>query len=390
VPTSAGEAGRLVVSPSAARDGSRRDLTEIMVGFARALRHVGLLADTSRIQLMMSALDTLDVTRPSDAYWAGRLTMCADPDDLVVYDRAFVRYFADGVRTARGCHNVTATRLTAAAFEVRNAASAPVDHGSGARFSVRASRYELLRHKDIAALTNSERAELNQLIKLLAPRVSRLRSRRYRPAPTGPLDRTNSLRQMIRAGGEPNRLRHQRRRMAPRRLVLLIDISGSMAPYADALLRFGHAAVRASPCRTEVFTIGTRLTRLTGQLRGQDPDRALKDAGKAVPDWRGGTRLGDTLKAFSDSWGQRGVARGATVVLCSDGWERGDPSSLSGELIRLRRLANSLLWVNPHKGKSGFAPSTGGMVAALPHIDALVAGHTLAALEELVRVIGDA
>jgi uncharacterized protein with von Willebrand factor type A (vWA) domain len=172
--------------------------------------------------------------------------------------------------------------------------------------------------------------------------------------------------------------------------VLLIDVSGSMAPYADALLRFGHAAVRASAARTEVFTLGTRLTRVTRQLRNRDPERALVAAGNAVPDWSGGTRLGETLKAFSDRWGQRGVARGSVVVLCSDGWERGDPTVLGEQVARLRRLAHAVIWVNPHKGKHGFAPVTGGMVAALPYLDALVAGHSLAALEELVQVIADA
>jgi uncharacterized protein with von Willebrand factor type A (vWA) domain len=169
-----------------------------------------------------------------------------------------------------------------------------------------------------------------------------------------------------------------------------MDVSGSMTPYAEALLRFAHAATRAAPARTESFTLGTRLTRVTRELRLRDPDRALAAAGRAVPDWSGGTRLGDTLKAFSDRWGQRGLARGAVVVLCSDGWERGDPTELGEQVRRLARLAHAVVWVNPHKGKDGFAPATGGMVAALPHIDSLVAGHSFAALEELVQVIADA
>jgi hypothetical protein len=195
---------------------------------------------------------------------------------------------------------------------------------------------------------------------------------------------------MLRDGGEPGVLARRRRRTRPRRLVVLIDVSGSMAPYADAMLRFAHSATRAAPNRTEVFTVGTRLTRITRQLRLRDPDRALAAVGQAIPDWSGGTRLGDTLKAFTDRWGQRGVARGAVLLLCSDGWERGDPAELGEQVARLARLTHALVWVNPHKGKDGFAPVTGGMVAALPHVDNLVAGHSFAALEELVQVIADA
>jgi uncharacterized protein with von Willebrand factor type A (vWA) domain len=163
-----------------------------------------------------------------------------------------------------------------------------------------------------------------------------------------------------------------------------------MEPYADTLLRFAHAAVRVAPFGTEVFTLGTRLTRITRELRRRDPDAALSAAGAAIPDWSGGTRLGDSLKAFLDQWGQRGVARGAVTVLCSDGWERGDPALLGEQLARLARLSHRVVWVNPHKGKDGYAPITGGMLAALPHIDDLVAGHSLAALERLVEVIAEA
>ena len=195
---------------------------------------------------------------------------------------------------------------------------------------------------------------------------------------------------MLRHGGEASRLQPAAAPARPRRLVLLIDVSGSMAPYADALLRFAHAASRCRPAGTEMFTVGTRLTRVTRELRLRDPDAALAAAGRAMPDWSGGTRLGDVLKAFLDRWGQRGVARGAVVVLCSDGWERGDPAELGQQLARLARLAHRVVWVNPHKGRDGFAPVTGGMLAALPHIDDLVAGHSFAALEELADVIAHA
>jgi uncharacterized protein with von Willebrand factor type A (vWA) domain len=163
-----------------------------------------------------------------------------------------------------------------------------------------------------------------------------------------------------------------------------------MAPYADALLRFAHAAARVAPANTEVFTMGTRLTRVTRQLRLRDPQLALDAAGAAIPDWSGGTLLGEALRAFLDLWGQRGTARGAVVVVASDGWERGDATLLGEQMQRLARLAHKVVWVNPHRGKSGFAPATGGMMAALPHLDELVAGHSFEALRRLAEVIGDA
>ena len=195
------------------------------------------------------------------------------------------------------------------------------------------------------------------------------------------------MRRALHDGGEVTRLLRRRRAPRPRRVVLLIDVSGSMSPYADALLRFAHAAVRARPASTEVFTIGTRLTRVTRELRLRDPDKALAASGSAIPDWSGGTRLGEVLKAFLDRWGQRGTARGAVVVLCSDGWERGGTELLAEQMVRLRRLAHAVVWVNPHKGRSGYEPLTGGMVAALPSIDHFVSGHSMAAFEELTGVI---
>jgi uncharacterized protein len=198
------------------------------------------------------------------------------------------------------------------------------------------------------------------------------------------------MRIMLRAGGEPIVLARWRRRQKPRRLVLLVDVSGSMAPYADWLLLFAHAAVRVRPYATEVFTVGTRLTRVTRALRLRDPDAALAAAARTVPDWSGGTRLGESLRAFLDRWGQRGAARSAVVVIFSDGWERGGAELLGEQAARLRRLAHAVVWVNPHKGKEGFTPETAGMLAALPYVDALVGGHSAQALTDLVAVLADA
>ena len=178
-------------------------------------------------------------------------------------------------------------------------------------------------------------------------------------------------------------------------MVLLVDVSGSMSPYADALLRLSHRFVvstgsTSGGSRTEVFTIGTRLTRVTRAMRLRDADRAIVAAGETVPDWSGGTRLGETLRIFLDRWGQRGLARGAVVVIFSDGWERGDTTLLSQQMRRLHSLAHRVVWVNPHVGKDGYQPVQQGIVAALAHVDDFVAGHSLATFEELIEVVADA
>jgi uncharacterized protein with von Willebrand factor type A (vWA) domain len=243
----------------------------------------------------------------------------------------------------------------------------------------------VLRHRDVATLDAAERAQLDRLLAAFSLRGRSRRSARRRPARRGAVDPHRTVREMLRHGGEPALLRRHARVDRPRRVVLLVDVSGSMGPYADALLRFAHAAVRGR--RTEVFTIGTRLTRVTRELSHRDPDLAMAAVAEAVPDWRGGTRLGELLRAFLDRFGQRGMARGAVVVLLSDGWERGDPALLAEQMRRLHRLAHRVVWANPLKARPGYAPLAAGMAAALPSVDAFVAGHSLAALERLAAVV---
>ena len=363
-----------------------RDVTEVLLGFARTLRHAGVPASPERVQAMLAAADALEVTAASGVYWAGRLTLCAEPDDLPTYDAAFSAYFQDGTLRPRATAQPMQRRL-AMPFGVDTPGT--LEDGETSELS-RASEVEVLRHRELLALSATERDELRRLLALLAPAPAPRRSRRHRPARRGTVDPARTVRQMLRHGGEPARLARRARRTRPRRLVLLIDVSGSMAPYADALVRFAHAAVRRRPTSTEVFTVGTRLTRITRPLRHRDPDAALKACGRAIPDWSGGTRLGEALKAFLDRWGQRGLARQAVVVLFSDGWERGDPALLAEQMLRLSRFAHRVIWVNPHKGKVGYAPLAGGMAAALPHVDDFVTGHSFAALEELVAVIAHA
>ena len=352
-----------------------------LTAFARSLRERGVAADASRVVAAAGALDHVDVLDEAQVYWTTRLTLCSEPDDLPRFDAAFAEWFGSGPRPAQ-------TEVHAPAGSGSGSGSA--DGGAGPAERVVATTLETLRTRDVAGLSAAERAEVRRLIALLAPSAGTRRSVRRRPGGRVGVDPVRTMRTMLRAGGEPVVLAHWRRREKPRRLVLLVDVSGSMAPYADWLLLFAHAAVRVRPFATEVFTVGTRLTRVTRALRLRDPDAALRAAAQTVPDWSGGTRIGESLRAFLDRWGQRGAARGAVVVILSHGGERGGAELLGQQAARLRRLAHTVVWVNPHKGKEGFTPETAGMLAALPYVDALVAGHSAQALADLVAVLAEA
>ena len=362
-----------------------------LVGFTAVLRGAGVPVTTDRVAAFLAALDELDVTSRWQTYWAGRLTLCADPDDLHRYDQAFEEWFAE----RRGGHTkITDERKPPPPKLASLDPSAGQDGEDGGddatTIRARASGAETLRHHDLADLTAAEREHLRKLLALLRPDPPTRPSRRRRAARHGGPDPGRTLRAALRNGGEVRALLRRDHSRRPRKIVLLVDVSGSMEPYADALLRFAHVVSRRSPASVETFTLGTRLTRVTRELRMRDADHALHAAGKAIPDWSGGTRLGEVLRAFIDRWGQRGAARRAVVVVFSDGWERGEPVLLGEQMARLRRLAHKIIWVNPHAGKDGYAPVQGGIVAALPYLDGLLAGHSLATLEELLRVMRDA
>jgi uncharacterized protein with von Willebrand factor type A (vWA) domain len=363
------------------------DATDSLVGLGRTLRASGVDASPERVQAAVSALAALDPGRREDVYWAGRLTLCGTPDDLARYDAVFDAYFGD-----RPGSIVRRQRVPRRAVPVRADGDAPpagADDGDGEQVAgtAAASSVEQLRHRDVAKLTARERAELHRLLAALSLRGQQRLTRRRRPSPSGAVDPSRTLRAWLRAGGEPARLLRHRATPRPRRVVLLVDVSGSMDAYADALLRFAHAAVRRGAGSTEVFVLGTRLARVTREMAHRDPDVALTRVHEVCPDAGGGTRLGVLLKEFLDRWGQRGTARGAVVVVLSDGWERDDPALLGEQVQRLRRLAHRVVWSNPRKAAPGFAPVAGGMAAALPHVDDFVEGHSLAAYEHLARVV---
>ena len=250
-----------------------------------------------------------------------------------------------------------------------------------------ASEEEALAHKNFQSLNADELALLYKLmvrLQLATPERTTRRKKRGRRGEH--MDMRRTLRRSLHTGGDPIVLSRKRRRVHPRRLVLLCDISGSMEPYARAYLQFLHAA-RATGPYAEAFVFATRLTRLTRQLAGRNPQRAIRRATEAAPDWSSGTRIGDALKEFNDRYGRRGMARGSVIVILSDGWERGDTELVGREMQRLSRLAYRIVWVNPRVAAQNFAPKAGGLMAALPYCDALVSGHTLKSLEEVADAI---
>jgi uncharacterized protein with von Willebrand factor type A (vWA) domain len=354
-----------------------------VAGFAHALAVAGLPVVSDALATYTRALREIDLGDPRQVYWAGRATLCRSADDIPRYDQVFENWFGGTVpsRAPQPAHQPRSSRI--AALDATGAADTI---GDAPQLRVAADDTEILRHRDIADLSAAERAHLAELIAALNPRPATRPALRMRPSRRGRIDPRRTVRHMLAAGGEPVRPRRHRKTTRPRRIVLLLDVSGSMSPYADALLRFAHVVARKNPA-TEVFSLGTRMTRLSRALRTRDPELALAAAGRAVPDWAGGTRLGETLRAFLDRWGRRGLARGAVVVVFSDGWERGEPILLAEQMAALRRLAHAVLWVNPHAGAESYLPVQSGIAAALPFIDRLLAGHSLATLQELLDEI---
>jgi uncharacterized protein len=297
-----------------------------------------------------------------------------------------------------GLTGVVTTQLQAPPPEIMLATDDEDDESSddgdestvdGPIVEVRWSAVEVLRHKDFSECSDDELEQLHQLMVGLRWTAQTRPSRRLKPTRrrTRRPDLNRTVRLAMSTGGEPIRMAYKDTDRRPRRLVLLVDVSGSMESYARALLRFAHAAV-VGRARVEAFTIGTRLTRVTRELQSRDPDAALKAAGASVQDWSGGTRLGDTLRVFNDEWGVRGMARGANVVILSDGWDRGESDELAAQMERLHRVTHQLIWVNPLKYTPGYAPLAKGMAAALPHVDSFVEGHAYESLERLAAVIG--
>lgn len=356
------------------------DLAAQLTGFARVLRAAGVAADTSRVIAGARALAEFQPLGPAEVYWATRLTFCSRPSDLELFDAAFRGWFGAEPPTRDG-HGGELTIVPATAVAAGDGTPA---NPAEAVEAFAAGRQEHLTRRDLAELSPAERVEVNSLIALLAPGPKPRRSVRHEAGGHRQLDNGRTLRTILRTGGELAYLEHRRPVHRPGRLVLLLDVSGSMADYSDALLRFAHAAVRAGPATTEVFTLATRLTHITRELLAADPQAAINKVGQVRSDWRSGTLLATTLRAFLREWGGRSAVRSAVVALFSDGWSGEGPDQVAEQAARLSRLARFLIWADPD-AVPGYRPSAPGLVRSLPAIDALVPAGSFEALRALAE-----
>jgi uncharacterized protein with von Willebrand factor type A (vWA) domain len=379
------------------------DLPAVAAAFSRRLHDAGVPVTAERAAWFAQALAAVEPISRRRLYWTARGVFVTENAQVRAFDAVFASVFDAAPAPEDQAATENAPADSAPADEPRRTAKGAPRSGATPSDSadarstestteeipvpVLASDEEVLRTKRFDALSPEELARLYGLmthIRLATPARRTRRAERDRHGER--IDMRRTLRGSLRTAGDPIRLARRRRRIVPRRLVMLCDISGSMEPYARAYLQFLTCAAGAGP-NAEAFVFATRLTRLTRALASRNPERAIQRAATAAPDWSSGTRIGDALKTFNDRHGRRGMARGAVIVILSDGWERGDPALVAREMQRLRRVAHRIVWVNPRVSAKGFEARAAGLVAALPHCDALVSGHTLRALDEVVDAI---
>jgi len=389
-----------------------------LLAFGRRLREAGLPVGTGQVLSLVEAVAAVGPRRRDDVYHAAKATLVTRPEQIPVFDAEFARFWRlllgaepkplEAFAASEAPEQVPAPRAdrrkapptdaaTAAAEERQTLAVSEAAEGTAGEtedlevpaedvllFSAR----EVLRRKDFSQCTPEEIAEARRIIEGMDWRLGKRRTRRRVKAKQGEtIDPRATLRRSLRHGGVPLDLRRQRRKERTRPLVLICDISGSMDRYARLLLRFVHALGQGLEA-TEVFVFGTRLTRITRELRRRDVDRAISDVVSSVEDWSGGTRIGEAIKTFNFRWSRRVLRSGATVVIISDGWDRGDPALLAREMARLQRSCRRLVWLNPLLGAAGYQPLTQGMRAALPYVDEFLPVHNLRSLEALAELLG--
>ena len=370
-------------------DGGVTRVLPALAGFGRELRAAGLRVGTGQVVSFCEGLAHLDPTDLRDLYWSGRACLVSRHDDLAAYDNAFAHYF---LGDAGPRHLVPSDGSPPADVNQARPDSFVPAPGSERRPDAEsvgqsASEVELLRDKDFADCDPDELAAIGRLMAGLVIATPKRKTRRTERAKKGDRpDLRRAWRTHVRHGDADLRLPRRRARLRARPLVLLLDVSGSMSSYSRALLQFAYAVARG-PSRVEVFCFGTRLTRVSGALARRDPDEALRRAAETVVDWQGGTRIGESIREYLRTWAWRGGFRGAVVVVCSDGLERGDPDVLGASMARLSRLAHRVIWVNPLNAGPAYEPATRGMRAAVSHIDLLVSGHNLASLAGLGAVL---
>ncbi len=373
-------------------------LGEVAAHFGAALRAGGLAVSPEREARFALAVELVRPLSLAELAAVGRLTLVTDRAQLQLFNQLFdgvFRGLLDPAESRGQAGELLPTESSQRQAESRGSASGRPSgarpgeeegESGGDRLLGLASSEERLAHQDFAECSEGELDRLAELAAQLPLAVPTRRSRRRRRhSRGGRVDLRSTLAGARRTGAEPVRLVRSARRPRPRRLVMIADVSGSMEPYTRIYLHLFHAAVRAA--RAEAFVFATRLTRLTSELAERDPDLALRRAGAAAEDWAGGTRIGEAVAEFNDRWGRRGLARGAVVVVVSDGWEGANPARLGEEMGRLSRMAHRIVWVNPRSASPTFRPETAGMAAALPHVDQLVSGHSLVALHRLLEAI---
>jgi uncharacterized protein with von Willebrand factor type A (vWA) domain len=379
----------------------------VAAGFCAALHAAGMAVGPDRAERFSRAITIVRPAALRELYWCGLATLVSDPAQIETFAQVFAAVFGGLVDQAEqrgdpasgplpalpplGAKPGSAARLAAAGVD------RPMDAGSRGQRAEREARRPLraiataaerLAGRDFAELTPDELPLLVWLMRELALVTPSRRTRRYRRRSAGHrTDLRSTLRRARRTGGEPLLLVRGARRTRSRRLVVLCDISGSMEPYARAMLQLLYCATGGA--RAEVFAFATRLTRLTATLTTADPAAALLRAGQAAPDWSGGTRIGAALKEFNDRYGCRGMARGAVVLIISDGWETGDPARVGVEMARLSRVAYRIVWANPRTQSPRYRAEVGGMAAAWPYCDAVVSAHRLTALAELLAALAE-
>ncbi|MGE3286370.1 MAG: VWA domain-containing protein [Pseudonocardia sp.] len=378
------------------------DLPALAARLTAACRDAGLPAGPDRAGRFAAAVVALAPTTTAAVRHCAAATLASAPEHVAVVDALIDAVFA-GIADPADRRRTEALRPAEAADPAdpagRAAAARPGpagggsftgapagDPGAGAPRGSAGAHRERLAGRDFADLDPAELALLADAMAALRVATPLRRTRRTRRAAHGGrVDVRATLRAARDTGGDPARLVRGLPRREHRRLVVLCDISASMQPYARAMIQLLYCA--AGAVQAEVYTFATRLTRLTGALTRTTPAVALARAGELAPDWAGGTRIGESLRTFNDTAGMRGAARGAVVLICSDGWDGGDPAVLGAEVARLARVAYRIVWANPRSRRPGFAPLTGGMAAAWPHCDAVVSAHSLDALGELLAAL---
>ncbi|MGW1404183.1 vWA domain-containing protein [Streptomyces sp. NPDC002405] len=373
------------------------ELPELVASFTAALHEAGIAAGPDRTRSFARALTLLAPSTTRELRHCALATLVSDPEQIELFDRVFHEVF--GGPADRGAQRgqpgdpprslpntvpgrVPGTRKDTADGRGRDADAQP----RTAPVPLAASPLDRLAGRDFADLSAEELARLSEVMRTLVLRTPTRPSRRRRTAHHGArIDVRRTLTASRRTGGYPLRLHRFAPRDRPRDLIVLCDISGSMEPYARAMLQLLYCAARAT--RAEVFTFATRLTRLTPVLRRGGPDDALARAGRAAPDWSGGTRIADCLAEFNERFGRRGMAYGAVVTLISDGWDTGVPADLATQMARLSRVAYRVVWVNPRTASPRYRPLVAGMAAALPYCDAVVSAHNLAALDDFTAAL---